>query len=147
MTRINVQRDGQDAFAPFTGPAELVQTSPGAWSTGSEIPLASFEPGYYTFMITVRDLNAAKGTAANKGVERKRGLHRPHGRRVDAAQGGRQARRAGQAEEAVSGRYRKQGRRGQGPSPFRLSSYSTRTLARAVPIFPLALSRTLTTIR
>ena len=71
MTRINVQRDGQDAFAPFTGPAELVQTSPGAWSTGSEIPLASFEPGYYTFMITVRDLNSAKGSAANKGIERK----------------------------------------------------------------------------
>ncbi len=71
MTRINVQRDGQDAFAPFTGPAELVQTSPGAWSTGSEIPLASFEPGYYTFIITVRDLNAAKGSAANKGIERK----------------------------------------------------------------------------
>jgi GWxTD domain-containing protein len=71
MTRINVQRDGQDAFAPFTGPAELVQTSPGFFSTGSEIPLASFEPGYYTFMITVRDLNSAKGSAANKGVERK----------------------------------------------------------------------------
>jgi GWxTD domain-containing protein len=71
MTRINVQRDGQDAFAPFTGPAELVQTAPGAWSTGSEIPLASFEPGYYTFMITVRDLNSAKGSAANKGIERK----------------------------------------------------------------------------
>jgi len=71
MTRINVQRDGQDAFAPFTGPAELVQTSPGAWSTGSEIPLASFEPGYYTFLITVRDLNSAKGSAANKGIERK----------------------------------------------------------------------------
>jgi GWxTD domain-containing protein len=71
MTRINVQRDGQDAFAPFTGPAELVQTSPGAWSTGSEIPLASFEPGYYTFMISVRDLNSAKGSAANKGIERK----------------------------------------------------------------------------
>ncbi len=71
MTRINVQKDGQDAFAPFTGPAELVQTSPGFFSTGSEIPLASFEPGYYSFMITVRDLNAAKGSAANKGIERK----------------------------------------------------------------------------
>jgi hypothetical protein len=71
MTRINVQRDGQDAFAPFTGPAELVQTSPGIFSTGSEIPLASFEPGYYTFMITVRDLNAARGSTANKGIERK----------------------------------------------------------------------------
>ena len=71
MTRINVQRDGQDAFAPFTGPAELVQTSPGFFSTGSEIPLASFEPGYYSFMITVRDLNAARGSIANKGIERK----------------------------------------------------------------------------
>ena len=71
MTRINVQREGQDAFAPFTGPAELVQTSPGFFSTGSEIPLASFEPGYYTFMITVRDLNAARGSTANKGIERK----------------------------------------------------------------------------
>jgi GWxTD domain-containing protein len=71
MTRINVQRDGQDAFAPFTGPAELVQTSPGVFSTGNEIPLASFEPGYYTFLINVRDLNAAKGSAANKGVDRR----------------------------------------------------------------------------
>jgi GWxTD domain-containing protein len=71
MTRINVQRDGQDAFAPFTGPAELVPTAPGIYSTGNEIPLASFEPGYYTFLISVRDLNAAKGTAANKGIDRK----------------------------------------------------------------------------
>ncbi len=71
MTRINVQRDGQDAFAPFTGPAELVQTSPGVYSTGSEIPLASFEPGYYTFLINVRDLNAAKGSPASKGIDRR----------------------------------------------------------------------------
>lgn len=71
MTRINVQRDGQDAFAPFTGPAELVQTSPGVFSTGNEIPLASFEPGYYTFLINVRDLNAPKGSAANKGIDRR----------------------------------------------------------------------------
>jgi GWxTD domain-containing protein len=71
MTRINVQRDGQDAFAPFTGPAELVQTAPGVYSSGNEIPLASFEPGYYTFLISVRDLNAAKGSAANKGLDRK----------------------------------------------------------------------------
>jgi GWxTD domain-containing protein len=71
MTRINVQRDGQDAFAPFTGPAELVSTSPGVYSTGNEIPLASFEPGYYTFLINVRDLNAAKGSAANKGIDRR----------------------------------------------------------------------------
>jgi GWxTD domain-containing protein len=71
MTRINVQRDGQDAFAPFTGPAELVQTAPGVYSTGNEIPLASFEPGYYTFLVSVRDLNAAKGSAANKGLDRR----------------------------------------------------------------------------
>ena len=71
MTRINVQRDGQDAFAPFTGPAELVQTAPGIYSSGNEIPLASFEPGYYTFAISVRDLNAARGSAANKGLDRK----------------------------------------------------------------------------
>jgi len=70
MTRINVQRDGQDAFAPFTGPAELVQTSPGVYSTGNEIPLASFEPGYYTFLINVWDLNGPKG-AARKTIERK----------------------------------------------------------------------------
>ncbi len=71
QTRINVKRDGKDAFAPFTGPADLVQTSPGLYNTGNEIPLASFEPGYYSFLITVRDLNAAKGTEANKGIERK----------------------------------------------------------------------------
>jgi GWxTD domain-containing protein len=71
MTRINVQREGQDAFAPFTGPAELVQTSPGVYSTGNEIPLASFEPGYYTFLINVRDLNATKGSPANKGIDRR----------------------------------------------------------------------------
>ena len=70
MTRINVQRDGQDAFAPFTGPAELVPTGPGLYSTGNEIPLASFEPGYYTFMITVWDLNGPKGPA-RKTIERK----------------------------------------------------------------------------
>ncbi len=71
MTRINVQRNGQDAFAPFTGPADLMAISGGRYGTGSEIPLASFEPGYYTFAILVRDLNAPRGSAANKGVERK----------------------------------------------------------------------------
>jgi GWxTD domain-containing protein len=71
MTRINVQRDGQDAFAPFTGPADLMPIANGHYGTGSEIPLASFEPGYYTFTILVRDLNAPRGSAANKGVERK----------------------------------------------------------------------------
>ncbi len=71
MTRINVQRDGQDAFAPFTGPADLVAIGPGTFSAGTEIPLASFEPGYYTFLITVRDLNAPRGSTANRGIERK----------------------------------------------------------------------------
>jgi GWxTD domain-containing protein len=71
MTRINVQRDGQDAFAPFTGPADMQPIGPAYFGTGSEIPLASFEPGYYTFVINVRDLNAARGSAANKGIERK----------------------------------------------------------------------------
>ncbi|HTY42439.1 MAG TPA: GWxTD domain-containing protein [Thermoanaerobaculia bacterium] len=69
MTKINVQRDGQDAFAPFTGPAELVATSTGVYSAGNEIPLASFEPGYYTFIITVWDMNT-KG-ASRKMIERK----------------------------------------------------------------------------
>ena len=71
MTRINVQRDGQDAFAPFTGPADMQSISGGHYGTGSEIPLKSFEPGYYSFVILVRDLNAAKGSPANKGIERK----------------------------------------------------------------------------
>lgn len=71
MTRINVQKDGQDAFAPFTGPADLQQIGSRHYGTGTEIPLASFEPGYYTFFISVRDLNAPRGSAANKGIERK----------------------------------------------------------------------------
>ena len=71
MTRINVQLDGKDAFAPFTGPADLQPISEGYYATGSEIPLAAFEPGYYTFLVKVRDLNAAPGTAASKGIDRK----------------------------------------------------------------------------
>ena len=71
MARINVQLDGKDAFAPFTGPAELQSISEGYYATGSEIPLAAFEPGYYTFLIKVRDLNAAPGSVASKGIDRK----------------------------------------------------------------------------
>jgi GWxTD domain-containing protein len=71
MTRINVQRDGADAFAPFTGPADLMPVAGGQYGTGSEIPLASFEPGYYSFGIRVWDLNAPAGSAAKKGYERK----------------------------------------------------------------------------
>jgi GWxTD domain-containing protein len=70
MTRINVQLEGKDAFAPFTGPAELQDVAPGYYVTGSEIPLASFEPGYYSFLVKVRDLNAPPGTPANKGIDR-----------------------------------------------------------------------------
>jgi GWxTD domain-containing protein len=71
MTRINVQLDGKDAFAPFTGPADLQPISDGYYATGSEIPLAAFEPGHYTFLVKVRDLNAAPGSAASKGIDRK----------------------------------------------------------------------------
>ena len=71
MTRISVIRDGKDAFQPLTSPAELQPLAPGYFASGSEIPLASFLPGYYTFGIQVRDLNAPKDSAAFKGVERK----------------------------------------------------------------------------
>jgi GWxTD domain-containing protein len=71
MTRISVLRDGKDAFQPLTSPAELQPLGPGYFASGSEIPLASFEPGHYTFGIQVRDLNAPKDSAAFKGIERK----------------------------------------------------------------------------
>ena len=68
MSRIGVLRDGQPAFAPFTGPAELQMLSPGYYATGSEIPLASFEPGFYTFTLNVRDIGAPR----DSGVRRDR---------------------------------------------------------------------------
>ena len=71
QAKIGVLKDGQPAFAPLTGPAEMQILSPGYYATGSEIPLTSFEPGYYTFTLTVRDLAAAKDSAAFKGVDRK----------------------------------------------------------------------------
>ncbi|MFN2385252.1 MAG: GWxTD domain-containing protein [Thermoanaerobaculia bacterium] len=71
QTRISVMRDGKAAFAPFTGPAEMQPLGSGYYASGSEIPLATFEPGHYTFAILVRDLNAPRDSAANKGVERK----------------------------------------------------------------------------
>ena len=71
MTRISVIRDGKDAFQPLTSPAELQPLAPGYFASGSEIPLASFQPGYYTFGIQVRDLNAPKDSGAYRGVERK----------------------------------------------------------------------------
>jgi hypothetical protein len=71
LTRINVQRDGKDAFQPATIPADLMQISSNRYGAGSEIPLASFEPGYYTFAIKVWDRNAANGSPAKKGYDRK----------------------------------------------------------------------------
>ena len=71
MARIGVLRDGQPAFAPFSGPAELQPLGADYYGTGSEIPLASFEPGYYTFTLNVRDLNAPRDSAAFKGADRK----------------------------------------------------------------------------
>jgi hypothetical protein len=71
MTTITVLRDGQNAFQPLTSPADLQQLGPGYFASGSEIPLASFDPGHYTFGIKVRDLNASKDSPAFKGVERK----------------------------------------------------------------------------
>ena len=71
QAKIGVLKDGQPAFAPFTGPAEMQLLAPGYYATGSEIPLATFEPGYYTFALTVRDLGAARDSAAFKGIERK----------------------------------------------------------------------------
>jgi len=71
MTRITVMRDGKEAFQPMTSPPELQPLGPNYYASGSEIPLASFEPGYYTFAIQVRDLNAPRDSAAFKGIERK----------------------------------------------------------------------------
>jgi GWxTD domain-containing protein len=70
MTRLGVLRDGKPAFAPATLPAELQALAPNLYASGSEIPLASFEPGYYTFTLNVRDLNAPRDSTAFKGVDR-----------------------------------------------------------------------------
>ncbi len=70
MQRISVLKDGKPAFAPFTGPAEMQLLAPGAYASGSEIPLATFDPGYYTFGLNVRDLNAPRDSAAFKGTDR-----------------------------------------------------------------------------
>jgi len=70
MATIGVLRDGKPAFAPNTSPAEMQPLGPGYYATGSEIPLSSFEPGFYTFTLKVRDLNAPRGTPANTGIDR-----------------------------------------------------------------------------
>ena len=69
--RINVTREGRPAFAPFSNSAELERLAEGLYASGSEIPLTAFTPGYYTFSVTVRDLNAPKDSPAWKGTERK----------------------------------------------------------------------------
>ncbi|HSP93124.1 MAG TPA: GWxTD domain-containing protein [Thermoanaerobaculia bacterium] len=71
QARIGVLKDGQPAFAPLTAPAEMQALAPGYYATGSEIPLQTFEPGYYTFTLTVRDLNAPRDSEAFKGIDRK----------------------------------------------------------------------------
>ena len=70
LIRIGVLKDGRPAFRPFAGPAELQMLGLGYYASGSEIPLASFESGYYTFTLNVRDLNAPMDSAANKGIDR-----------------------------------------------------------------------------
>ena len=71
QARIGVLKDGQPAFAPLTAPAEMQVLAPAYYATGSEIPLQTFEPGYYTFTLTVRDLNAPRDSDAFKGIDRK----------------------------------------------------------------------------
>ena len=71
MTRIGVLRNGQPAFAPYTSPAELQPLGPGYYAAGSEIPLATFEPGYYTFTLNIRDMNAPRDSTAFKGLDLK----------------------------------------------------------------------------
>jgi hypothetical protein len=71
MTRLSVLRDGQNAFQPTTAPAEMQVLAAGYYATGTEIPLTGFDPGYYTFAINVRDLNAPKDSTAFKGIDRK----------------------------------------------------------------------------
>ena len=79
--------------------------SGGLYGTGSEIPLASFEPGYYTFVILVRDLNAPARLGRQQGHRAQGGLHRADARRQPAAQeggGARAARRRSRRTSASS---------------------------------------------
>jgi GWxTD domain-containing protein len=70
MTRLGMLRDGKPAFAPTTLPAEMQALGPNFYASGNEIPLASFEPGYYTFTLNIRDMNAPRDSAAFKGFDR-----------------------------------------------------------------------------
>ena len=70
MTRLTVLKDGKEAFKPATLPAEAQKLGEHYYAAGSEIPLASFAPGYYTFTLNVRDLNAPRDSEAFKGLDR-----------------------------------------------------------------------------
>jgi GWxTD domain-containing protein len=71
MATIGVLRNGKPAFQPNTSPAELDPFGSDTYGEGKEIPLEKFEPGYYTFVLGVRDLNAPRDSAAWKGFERR----------------------------------------------------------------------------
>ena len=71
MATVNILIDGRPAFQPATAPAELELLGEGTYGGGREIPLESFKPGFYTFVLTVRDRNAARDSAAFKGLERR----------------------------------------------------------------------------
>ena len=71
MTTIGVLRNGKPAFQPKTSPAELDPFGSDTWGEGKEIPLEKFEPGFYTFVIAVRDMNAPRDSAPWKGFERR----------------------------------------------------------------------------
>ena len=71
LVRVGVLKGGQPAFRPFSGSAQLQMLSAGYYASGSEIPLASFDPGYYTLTLNIRDLNAPKDSPAGKGIDRR----------------------------------------------------------------------------
>ena len=71
MTTIGVLRNGKPAFQPNTSPAELDPFGSDAYGEGKEIPLEKFDPGFYTFVLGVRDLNAPRDSASWKGFERR----------------------------------------------------------------------------
>jgi GWxTD domain-containing protein len=71
MTTVGVLRNGKPAFRPNTAPAELDPFGSDTYGEGKEIPLEKFEPGYYTFVLAIRDLNAPRDSAPWKGFERR----------------------------------------------------------------------------
>ena len=71
MATIGVLRDGKPAFQPNTSPANLDPFGSDTYGEGKEIPLERFDPGFYTFVLTVRDLNAPRDSASWKGFEQR----------------------------------------------------------------------------